>query len=76
MQKERSQFHACLPTTGEFTDRTVEVFSFQFELAANFAAFPVRLAAVSHHEFEGSFAWQKRVVLAQVADVELRMLDD
>jgi len=42
-------------------------------LAGHFAAFPIGLAAVAHQEFEGCFARQERIVLPQIAKLELRM---
>jgi hypothetical protein len=50
--------------------------TFDFEFPGHFAAFPVRLCAVSHEEFQGRFAWEKRVVLPQVPDLEFRVTDD
>ena len=53
-----------------------EVGPLQLELPGDFAAFPVGLAAVAHQEFEGGLAGQKGIVLAQIAQPQVRMADD
>jgi hypothetical protein len=34
------------------------------------------LATISHQKFERSLAWQERVMLTQIADLEARMAND
>ncbi len=76
VQQQRRQLHARLPAAGEFDDRPFEIGPLELELAGHFAAFPVGLAAVAHQKFEGRFARQKRIVLPQIAEPQLRMADD
>jgi hypothetical protein len=47
----------------------------QLELAGDFAAFPVGLAAVAHQKLERRLARQERIVLPQVAEPQLGMAD-
>ena len=76
VKEQRGQLHARLPSAGQFRDRAVEVGSLQFKLTSDFAAFPVGLSAVSHQELLRGFSRQERIVLAQVAQLELRVAKD
>ncbi len=76
MEQECREFHTRLPTTRKLRERPFEVCSLEFEFARDFAAFPIRLAAVAHQKFEGRLARLKRVMLPQVADLQLGMADN
>jgi hypothetical protein len=76
MEEQRSQLDACLPTTGEFRQWSFQIDTFDFELAGNFAAFPIGLTAVAHQELESRLARQERIVLSQIAKLQLRVPDD
>lgn len=56
--------------------RAGQIISFDLEFARDFAAFPIRLAAVAHQEFQGGLAGQERVVLFEVPDLQSWMTDD
>src|SRR5689334_23108529 len=73
MQKERGELDAGLPAAGELGDRPIEVGAFQLELAGDFAALPVGLAAVAHQEFECGLIGQKGIVLTEVAQAKAWM---
>ena len=70
------KFHARLPPARQRSDRTVQVFPFEFEFSSDFPALPIGLTTVSHQKFERRFARQKRVVLPQIPDLESRMSND
>ena len=76
VQQQGRQLDARLPAAGELGDRPFEIGAFQLELAGDFAAFPVGLAAVAHQKLERRFARQERIVLAQIAQPQLGMADD
>ena len=76
MQQQCRQLNASLPATRQLGNRTVEVRPFDFELASNFATFPVRLAAVPFQELLSTLTRQERIVLAEVTQVQIRMPDD
>ena len=75
MQKQSRELQASLPAARELGHRPFEVGPFEFELAGDFAAFPVGLVAVAHQEVEPGFARQKGIVLPQIAEPQLRMAD-
>ena len=72
VQQQGRQLDARLPAAGELGDRAFEIGPLQLELPGHFAALPVGLAAVAHQELEGRLAGQKRIVLPQVAEPQLR----
>lgn len=76
MEQQRRELDAGLPTAGERLQRTVKIVSLDFKFPGDFAAFPIRLAAVAHQELEGGFAREERIVLLEVADFQSRMADD
>ncbi len=76
MQQERRQLDARLPPAGQLGNRAVEILAFQFELTGNFTTFPLWFLTVAHQKIQRRLAGQKRIVLSQIADLQLRMLDD
>src|SRR4051794_13422120 len=52
MKQERRELDARLPTAGEFVQWPFEVGALDLELAGDFTALPVGLAAVTHQELE------------------------
>ncbi len=75
VQQQRRQLHPRLPAAGELRDRTLEIIALELELAGHFSALPLGLAAVAHQKIMGRFARQKRIVLPQIAQPQLRMAD-
>ena len=65
----------CQPPDSFWTG-PVEIGPLELESAGHLAAAPIGLAAVAHEELEHGFAGQERVVLAEVAEPQLRMADD
>jgi hypothetical protein len=76
VQQESGKFDARLPAARELCERPFEISPLELELAGNFAALPVWPAAVAHQELKRRFAGQKRIVLTQVAELELGVADD
>jgi hypothetical protein len=76
VEQQSRELDTGLPAAREVLHGGLEHSTFDFEFPGHFAAFPVRLCAISHEEFQGRFAWEKRVVLPQVPDLEFRVTDD
>jgi hypothetical protein len=76
VQQEGGELDAGLPASGHFLNRSFEVGTFEFELACDFAAFPVGPAAVAHEEVERRFARLEGIVLAEVSELQFRMADN
>ena len=74
MGQERRELHAGLPTAGELRHRSIEIRTFQLELAGHFAALPVGLAAIAHQKLKRRLAGEKRIVLPKIADLQLRTM--
>src|ERR1035441_676350 len=76
VQEECRQLDAGLPAAGELGDGAVEVGALEFELPGDFAALPVRFAAVAHQIVEGALAGHEWIVLPQVAQAQAGMAND
>ena len=76
VEQQGREFDTGLPAARKVLHGGLEHATFDFEFPGHFAAFPVRLCAISHEEFQGRFAREKRVVLPEVPDLEFRMADD
>ena len=76
VEQQGGELHARLPAAGEPRDRPAQIVPLDLEFAGHLAAFPLGLAAITDQEFERSFARQKRIVLAEIAQAEAGMTED
>ncbi len=76
VQQQGRQLDSRLPASRKLREWSFEVRAFDFELAGDLAALPVRLPAVPHQELQCAFTWLKRVVLPEITEPQAWMTND
>jgi hypothetical protein len=76
VQEEGGELGPRLPSAREGLDRPRERLPLDLEAAGDFAAFPLRLSAVTDEKCERGLAGEEGIVLSKVAEPKPRMTDD